>query len=266
MDKRKTPNLISRGKDLVCASPVLLLFLWEFLSRFNLINAVYFPSPSDIFMRFIQLLFHNQQFLIDIKSSVTRLIIGTVIAVPMAIIVGVGVGLNRKIGRFISPLIAITYPIPKLCILPLLMIILGIGEASKIAIIAIGIFYLVLLSVIQGIKGLPSIYFDIIFVYRITFAKKIFSVVLKGILPDILYGCKTGIGYGLVMVVAGEFIAAKNGVGFFMWNAWDQFRIKDLYAGLTFFSLAGWGIFTLFDWLLSKIKWRNNNATRTINS
>lgn len=265
MDKRKTSNFIIKGKNLIFSSPILLLFLWEALSRFNLINAVYFPSPSDIFMRFIQLLFYNQQFLIDIKSSVVRLIIGIVVAVPMAIIVGVGVGLNRKIDRFISPLIAITYPIPKLCILPLLMIIFGIADASKIAIIAIGIFYLVLLSVIQGIKGLPNIYFDIIFVYRVTFAKKIFSVVLKGILPDILNGCKAGIGYGLVMVVAGEFIAAKNGVGFFMWNAWDQFRIKDLYVGLTFFSFMGWGIFTFFDWLLSKIKWRNNNASRTIN-
>jgi NitT/TauT family transport system permease protein len=255
---------MNKIKRLIFSSPVLLILLWEALSRLNLINAVYFPAPSRVFLRLVNLLVSDQLFWIDIESSLIRLTIGTAIAIPLAIAIGVGAGLSRKADRFISPLVAITYPVPKLCILPLLMIFLGIGDASKIAIIAIGIFYLVLLSVIHGIKGLPNVYFDIAFVYRIPFLKRIFFVVLNGILPDILQGCKVGIGYGLVMVVASEFIAAKNGVGFFMWNAWDQFRIIDLYVGLAIFSMAGLGIFACFEWALSRLKWRNGNANRRI--
>jgi ABC-type nitrate/sulfonate/bicarbonate transport system permease component len=264
MVKRKTSASIKRLGGRIVTSPVCFLSLWEGLSRFNVVNPTYFPPPVDIFLRLIQLLLHSPGFLLDIRCSFMRLAMGVIIAVPVAIVLGVGIGLSRKIERFLNPLIAITYPIPKLCILPFLMIILGVGDASKVAIIAIGIFYLVLLSVVHGIKGLPDIYFDIAFVYHIPFAKRIFSVVLKGILPDILNGCKLGIGYGLVMVVAGEFIAAKNGVGFFMWNAWDQFRINDLYVGLFFFSLVGLGVFMLFDWFLSRLQWRSRNVDRRI--
>lgn len=259
MDKKQAFGCINKTLAGIFTAPALILILWELLSRFKAINNIYFPAPHSIFLRFICLLFQDPKFLSDILFSLKRLAFGVIISVPSAIVFGLSIGLNKRIGRFLTPLISITYPIPKLSILPLLMILLGIGDISKIAIIAIGIFYLVLLDVIHGIQGLPAVYFYIIKIYRIPFAKRIYSVILKGILPDILHGCKAGIGYGLVMVVASEFIAAKNGIGFFMWNAWDQFRIKDVYVGLVVFSLLGLAIFTLFDRLLSKLKWRDNN-------
>lgn len=259
MDKKQTPNLLIKCINSIFTAPVILLIVWEMLSRFNIISSIYFPSPSDIFLRFSQLLFINTGLLSDIGFSLKRLIFGVIISVPLAVLSGMAIGLSQKISAFITPLISITYPIPKLSILPFLMIVFGIGDASKVAIISIGIFYLVLLNVIYAVKGLPRIYFDIIFIYRIPFLKRNFSVVLKGILPDILNGCKIGIGYGLVMVVASEFIAARNGIGFFMWNAWDQFRIKDLYVGLLIFSLMGIVIFFVFDWLISRLKWKGKS-------
>lgn len=259
MDKKQALTNINRTLAIIFTAPAIILILWESLSRLNLISNIYFPAPTFILGRFVYLLFQDPKFLSDILFSLKRLAFGVVIAVPSAIALGLTMGLNKKVARFITPLISITYPIPKLSILPLLMILLGIGDISKIAIIAIGIFYLVLLNVIQGIQGLPEVYFYIIKIYRIPFVKKMRLIILKGILPDILYGCKVGIGYGLIMVVASEFIAAKNGIGFFMWNAWDQFRIKDVYVGLTVFSLLGLAVFTLFDWLLSKLKWRGNS-------
>ena len=258
MDKKQTLGYINKTLAVIFTAPAVILILWELLSRFKIISNIYFPAPASILLRFIYLLFQDPKFLNDILFSLKRLALGVIISVPSAIALGLSIGLNKRIARFLTPLISITYPIPKLSILPLLMILLGIGDASKIAIIAIGIFYLVLLNVIHGIQRLPAVYFYIIKIYRIPFAKRIYSIILKGILPDILNGCKVGIGYGLIMVVASEFIAAKNGIGFFMWNAWDQFRIKDVYVGLAVFSLMGLAVFTLFDWLLSKLKWRGN--------
>ena len=253
MDKKQTLGSISNKLTAIFTAPVVIFILWELLSRFKVISDIYFPAPVIILQRLIYLLFQEPKFLSDILFSLKRLTFGVIISVPCAIALGLSIGLDKRISRFLTPLISITYPIPKLSVLPLLMIILGIGDISKIAIIAIGIFYLVLLNVIHGIQGLPAVYFYIIKIYRIPFVKRIYSIILKGILPDILHGCKVGIGYGLVMVVASEFIAAKNGIGFFMWNAWDQFRIKDVYVGLAVFSLMGLAIFTLFDWLLSKL-------------
>jgi NitT/TauT family transport system permease protein len=259
MDKKQAPGFISKMLAVIFTAPAVILIVWELLSYLKIISAIYFPAPGSILLRFIYLLFQDPQFSSDILFSLKRLAIGVIISVPSAIALGLFMGLNKRMDRFLTPLISLTYPIPKLSILPLLMILLGIGDISKIAIIAIGIFYLVLLNVISGIRGLPAVYFYMIKVYRIPFSKKVRSIILKGILPDILHGCKVGIGYGLIMVVASEFIAAKNGIGFFMWNAWDQFRIKDVYVGLVVFSLMGLAIFTFFDWFLSKLKWRNNS-------
>lgn len=259
MHKKQTPDYINKTLSVIFTAPAVILILWELLSRFKVTSGIYFPAPSSILSRLIYLLFQDPEFLSDILSSLKRLALGVIISVPCAIALGLSIGLNKRVSGFFTPLISLTYPIPKLSVLPLLMILLGIGDISKIAIIAIGIFYLVLLNVIHGIQGLPAVYFYIIKIYRIPFAKKIYSIILKGILPDILHGCKVGIGYGLIMVVASEFIAAKNGIGFFMWNAWDQFRIKDVYVGLAVFSLMGLAVFASFDRILSKLKWRDNS-------
>jgi len=242
--------------SIIISSPVFFLLFWEIMVRLTLINADYFPAPSTILNQLIRNIFLNQDFQNDLVSSLWRLIIGILIACPSATALGFFIGLNKSAAAFFNPLIALTYPIPKLAILPFLMIVFGIGNASKIAIIAIGIFYLLLINVIHGIKGLPQEYFDIMRIYRISFWQRMYAIILKGILPDIYNGCKLGIGYGLVMVVAGEFIAARNGIGFFMWNAWDQFRIVDLYVGLFVFALLGFMIFFLFDRLQAGLKWR----------
>lgn len=259
MDKKQILNPFDKLFGVFLNAPAILLVLWELFVRFRIIDSRYFPAPVTILRRMAALLLHDPKFLSDLLFSLERLVLGTVLAVPLAITFGLIIGLNQRAARFFNPLISVTYPIPKLSILPLLMILLGIGDASKIAIIAIGTFYLVLLSVVHGIRRMPEIYSYIVRIYKIPFFKKIYSIVLKGVLPDILYGCKIGIGYGLVMVVAGEFFAAKNGVGFFMWNAWDQFRILDVYVGLAVFSLTGLAVFAFFDGLLSKLKWQGHN-------
>jgi ABC-type nitrate/sulfonate/bicarbonate transport system permease component len=260
MSKRKTENFLEQqGRFSVLVVPAAILLLWEFFARFSDTCPSYFPAPSRILGRLIYLLLLDRRLIADVLYSLKRLMWGTVISVPVAIVLGMALALHKTFARFFLPLVSITYPIPKLSILPLLMIILGIGDFSKIALIAAGIFYFVLLSVIHAIQGMPEVYFEIMKVYKIPFGKRIFSVILKGILPDILHGSKMGIGYGIVMVVASEFIAAKNGIGFFMWNAWDQFRIIDVYVALTLFSFMGIGTFAFFDRLIAKLKWRKSS-------
>jgi ABC-type nitrate/sulfonate/bicarbonate transport system permease component len=244
------------------SSIVTLLIIWEIASKNNFINSLYFPSPSEVISRLFYLIFNETAFLGDIWASTYRLIYGSIISIPPAIILGVAIGLNKYVDLFFKPLIAITYPIPKLAIFPLLLVIFGMGDASKIAMIAIGIFYLVFLNTTHGVERLSSSgYFDIVLIYRIPFWKKLFQVVIRGTLPEILDGIKIGMGYGLVMVVAGEFSASRRGVGCFMWNAWDQFRIKDLYCGLAILSLLGFMIFFVLDSIKNNLKGFKSNLS-----
>lgn len=265
MHKRKPLRSLIKENAANFYSPLLLLALWELAGDFHVINIKYFPPPSQILVRLGFLLLQSNEFLSNIFLSLQRLAIGSALAVPLGIILAMAMGLNRKINQIINPLIALTYPIPRLAIFPLLLIIFGIGDASKVAIIFLGVFYLVLLSTIQAIKNLSTVYYDIAFIYRIPAAKKLYQLVFKAIFPDVINGCKIGVSYGLVMMIAGEFIVARNGIGFFMWNAWDQFNIIDLYAGLAVISLIGLAVFIALDYWQSRLKWlKDTNADREL--
>jgi ABC-type nitrate/sulfonate/bicarbonate transport system permease component len=232
---------------------VVVLIVWQVLVKFELISGLYFPAPLNILKQLFFLLFNDSSFSYGIVMSSYRLFIGALVSIPSAILVALAIHLNRYIALFLEPLIAITYPIPKLAIFPLLLVIFGIEDMSKIAIIAIGIFFLVLLNTLHGLQRIAKLgYFDIVKIYKIPFLYKIFNVMIKGVFPDILTGIKVGMGYGLVMVVAGEFTVSKDGIGFFMWNAWDQFRITDLYCGLFILSLMGLIFFYTLDFIHNK--------------
>lgn len=235
--------------------PLLALAAWEFASRSGLIDPVFFPAPSRILGRLGELLRGEDLFVSGFVRSHLRLAWGALLAAPAAVAAGLALGLHPRAGRLAGPLIALTYPIPKLAAFPLLMVIFGIGEGSKIAVIAVSVFFLVLLSTLQGCRRLHQAdYMDIVTVFRIPYRKKFFAVAFRGCLPETLVGLKMGLGYGLVMVVASEFTFSDNGIGFFIWRAWDQFRVLDIYCGLAALSVSGFLIFAAIDAVTRRLK------------
>ncbi len=251
-------NILSVWPSFV--APALLIGLWQIFACMGWIDTLYFPAPSEIVARAVVLVKTKPEFLEDIVHSSRRFIIAAVVAVPFGIILGVLMGFCAWLRRFLSPVVSFTYPLPKLAVMPFLMMFFGIGDLSKIILIGISIFYLVLLGVMHAVMALPRVYFDIIRVYRIGFLSRMYFVFLKGIFPDILNSCKLGLGSGVLMVLVSEFVVSSNGIGFFMWDAWDHFRIKDIYVGFFVVAFIGFGIFAGFDRLVSGIKWRKNNA------
>ena len=230
-----------------------VLLIWQALSILSWIDLRFFPAPSAILENFISLL-SSRDFIQDCYWSMQRLLAASAIAIPSAIAIALLIEGSSAFGRIFRPWIAILYPIPKLAVFPLLLIIFGVGESSKVAMIFIGTFFLVLISSMQGLKRiLNSPYHDIVRVYRVPTKTYIFRILLQGSLPEILTGCKMGLGYGLVMVVASEFTASHKGLGVFIWNSWDQFRILDLYSGVLMISLIGILIFSALDFLAAKI-------------
>jgi ABC-type nitrate/sulfonate/bicarbonate transport system permease component len=234
-------------------SPVSLLLIWEFASKIDLISNLFFPPPSIIFLRLIEL--SKQAFFLEhLSSSLKRLLLGSSLAIPFAIGIAILIEFNRVASILLKPLIAIFYPLPKLAIFPLLIVILGKGHLAQIAIIFIGVFFLVLMDTNQGvIRIIDKNFLDIVRLYKINFLNKFYYVIFRGALPEILNGIKLGLGYGLVMVVAGEFSFSRSGLGFFIWNAWDQFRIVDLYCGLFIFAIIGIIIFYVIDYLRNRL-------------
>lgn len=236
----KTRNVL-----LSSISVVALSALWQLAVAAGFLDGRFFPPPTAILGRFAALCFApDGAFLGDLGISLARVAAGTLLAAPAAVLLAVAAELSPAVGALSRPWVSFLYPLPKLAILPLLLVLFGLGEASKVALVALGVFFLVLLSTGQGIRRImQSEYYDVALVYRLRLRQRVVQVLLRGAIPEIVNGVKMGLGYGLVMVIAAEFTASRRGIGVFLWDSWDQFRVLDLYAGLFAISLVGWLIF-----------------------
>ena len=219
-------------------SPAVVFLLWEICTRSGLLDERFFPAPSSIFHHLI-FVSPGEGIFTDIIYSVFRIVSGYVIGCTLGIVLGVGMGLYRPLRLMFYPLIMVTYPIPKIAVLPLIMLIFGIGELSKIVVVAIGSFFLVLVNTLHGVDSLAKIYHDVAAVYKIEVSRFVTRVVIPGSLPSIFTGLKLAIGYSLVIVVAAEFSGADKGIGFLIWQSWETFSIKSMYAGIFVIGILG---------------------------
>lgn len=224
---------------LSCTTIIALVIIWEALALKNAIDIQFYPPPHLFVSRAFQLFtgdFLQQDFL----ASMSRFILAAIISVPLACLLGIWTGSSKMIDQLINPFMAFTYPLPKVAIFPLVLLIFGLGDSSKVVLIAIGMFYLIYINVRSGIKQiLNSPLMDIVQIYHIKGFNYYYHFLLKGIRRHFLIGLKASLGYGLLLVVVSEFSVSKNGIGHFIWQSWDQFRIVDMYAGIFILCLLG---------------------------
>jgi NitT/TauT family transport system permease protein len=148
-------------------------------------------------------------------------------------------GLYRPVRAAIDPLISATYPIPKSAILPLVLLIFGLGEASKVAMVALGVFYPVLINTMSGVVQIDKIYLDVGKNFRASRLQVFRTIALPGAMPSIMAGVKLGVGMGLILIAISEMIGAQQGIGFMIWNAWQILSVETMYVGLTVIAVLG---------------------------
>ncbi|MDX1810518.1 MAG: ABC transporter permease [Gammaproteobacteria bacterium] len=239
-------------------SPLFLLSVWEICSQFALIDVRFYPPPSEIF-HYLIFTSPDEGLFTDIRASLSRILWGYLLGSSLGVTIGIGMGINQNLRNVFFPLVAISYPIPKIAILPLIMLIFGIGELSKIVVVAIGSFFLVLMSTLHGVESLAKVYRDVAFVYQFSRFSYIRNIVIPGALPSIFTGLKLAIGYSLVIVVAAEFSGANEGIGYLIWQSWETFSIKAMYAGIFVIALLGFTFTIMLDFLQKRFTpWHNN--------
>jgi len=250
----KENHLINRTmmlKVLAFLSPSLLLVLWEILAWMGLIDVRLFSSPSRIFTSLIPMIYTGE-LLTNTLVSAQRILLGFLAGAIPGIIIGLSMGLFPPIKAMLMPMVAATFPIPKLAIMPLILIIFGLGEASKIFTIAIGVFYLVLINTMTGVINIDKIYLDVAKNFGASRFQFYTTVALPGALPMIFAGLKLGMGTALLLIVAAEMSAAKAGVGWLVWRAYDMFDIEKMFVSLITLAFLGY-IFSYVLELLEKI-------------
>jgi NitT/TauT family transport system permease protein len=232
---------------------LILLGAWEASSRLQWIDPDLFPPVSRLFLRCLELAVDPLYLSRDVAGSLRRLTIATVVVVPFAIALGLSAGLWRIASLILSPLVNFTFPLPKVAIFPLILALFGLGDTGKIVLIGIGLFYPLFVNVMNGALRLKkSPLMNVVHVYRIRGEDLAWRFYIKGLIPDILTGLKSSLGYGFTLVIVSELTASNNGIGNFIWRAWDGYNILDMYAGIFTLCLLGWIVQTAFDRLLMR--------------
>jgi len=144
-----------------------------------------------------------------------------------ALFLGMTMGLSRPIRAAIDPLVSSTYPIPKSAILPLVLLIFGLGEISKVVMVALGAFYPILINTVSGVANIDRIYLDVGRNYRADQWQMLRTIAL----PSIVAGVKLGVGVGLILIAIAEMIGAKDGIGYMIWNAWQILSVETSTSG-----------------------------------
>jgi len=229
-------------------SPLLLLLLWELLARVGILDVRFYPAPSTIFGVWLKLAQSGEWFG-HVGISMQRVATGFALGTLPALFIGIAMGLSPLIRSLLEPSIAALYPIPKIAIFPLVMLVFGLGEMNKYVIVAIGVFFQVVINTVVGVVNIEQIYLD---VGKNFGAKKkdfYLGIALPGALPVIFAGLRLGWGVALLLLVTAELANAKSGLGYLIWQSWQTFQIEEMYIGLVTISIIGYLSFQLLDLL-----------------
>ena len=237
-------------------SPIGFLVVWEALSRAGVLDARFVPPPSTV-LHTLGVMLRTGELPYHVAVSLRRILLGFFVGAVPAVGAGLAMGLSRPVRALLMPFVSAIYPIPKIAVYPLVIFYLGLGEASKISIVAVSIFFLVLLNTMAGVLGLDPAYFKIARAYGAHGRDVALTVAFPGALPSIFTGLKLGMGFALIVIVGAELLGSDAGIGYLIWRAYQIFAIDAMFAGLLVTAMLGWAATAMLDWLEQRfLPWR----------
>lgn len=245
-----------RDRLLAVGAPLALIALWETVVRAGILDARFFPPPSLVLAALWRLVADGSMAQ-HTGASVVRVLAGFAIGGAAGLAAGLLLGTVRPLRVALEPTISALYVIPKVAILPLVMLIFGLGEASKIAIVAIATFFIVVINTTAAVIGVEPIYLEAGRAFGARRLTMFAHVILPGALPAIFTGLRLALGTALIVIIAAEFVAAREGIGYFVWFAWNTLRPEEMFAGFIVIGILGtlsyaavrWAGHRLMPWL-----------------
>jgi ABC-type nitrate/sulfonate/bicarbonate transport system permease component len=237
---------------LSAAFVVVALTVWEWQVRTGGLSALFFPAPSAIARTLVRLLI-NGELAVNVGATLSRLFLGFALGSLRGLILGLAMGWSRRLRVVVDPFIAAAHPVPKIAVLPLIMIIFGIGESSKVVVVAVAVFFPMLINTMAGVRQISPIHFEVAENYGASLLKVFTRVIAPGSLPLVLTGARLALNVGLLVTIAVELVAAQEGLGEMIWFAWETLRTEELYASLIVIAALGIGLNFLLQRLTARL-------------
>lgn len=230
--------------------PIALVALWWVLSaRFP---SVYSPPLQEILRVFRELwLFEHART--DLLPSLLNLVLGYMLALIAGIGLGTWLGLSPRLSRILWPTMEFVRAVPGVAILPVFVILLGVGPTMKVALIAVGAFWPILLNTIDGVRSIEPTLRDVAASFRIPLKHRLLHIVLPAASPQIFSGARISLSVAVILIVVSEMIGANGGIGYFVRSAERSFAIPEMWSGIIVLGLLGYVLNTLFRILEARV-------------
>jgi NitT/TauT family transport system permease protein len=234
----------------------LVIAIWQAAASARWVNPLFLPAPSAIARAIYQLAISGALWQ-HVSASLLRIGVGWLLGTGAGVAVGFAIGLSRLARSVGITFISALFPIPKIALLPLLILWLGIGEEPKIATIALGVFFSTAISVYSGVDAVPRNLIRMAQSFNVPFATIVRKVIWPGALPAILAGFRITASVALLLVVSAEMIGAQYGIGAFVLQAGNLMQTDQLLAGVVILSVFGLAVGKVIGWLeIRLLHWR----------
>ncbi|QIY99655.2 ABC transporter permease [Streptomyces sp. S1D4-11] len=228
----------------VVALPTLLVALWWLASDGS--TNVYWP-PLRTILRTFPDVWTSERLRSDLVPSVLRLLAGYAAAAVVGVALGTVIGSYRRVRAVCEPVLEFLRAVPPPVLVPVIMLFaLSIGDTMKIAVIASGCVWPILLNTVEGVRAVDSVMAQTARSYGITGVARLRSVVLRAASPQIFAGLRQALSIGIILMVISEMFAASNGLGFTVVQFQRSFAIPDMWTGILVLGLLGFLLSVVF--------------------
>jgi ABC-type nitrate/sulfonate/bicarbonate transport system permease component len=222
---------------------VAALAIWEVWARTE--NFYFLPPVSEVMRRAWEV-WPSADFLSAVGASLKRLAAGFILGSGAAVAVGLAMGSSPRVRSTLGPTAEFLRALPVIAVVPIAIVLLGVGDAMRIGVIAFGVFFPVLVATVEGVRAVAPEVRDSAALYRLSRVEQSTRVYLPAALPTIFAGLRTALSIGLVLVVISEFTGEGDGLGVYIEAQRALFNIREVYVGVVFLGLLGYVLNRLF--------------------
>lgn len=245
--------LKKRAIGLILSLTVVILF-WEALA--GVLCVPFIPSPAAVFENLYYDLI--PKLLIHIIWSLIRIFAGIIISVIIGMPVGLCMGYFKKAGRFFTPLLYLTYPVPKIALLPIVILIFGLGELSKIIMIIMIILFQIIVALRDAALCIPKETFYSLKSLGASKPAMFKSIIIPASVPALMTSIRLSLGTALSVLFFTETFGTQYGLGFYIMDSWMRVDYTDMFSGIVMLGIIGITLFIIIDCLESLIcRWRH---------
>lgn len=217
---------------------VAVIVIWELLTLAKIQPSIILPSPYDVIKAF-KTIFTSSTVGADFSASGAELLYGYLLAVGVGIVAGLLIGWYRPVGYILDPFVNFMYAVPRVAVSPLLLVWLGIGMTSKVALVFLVAVFPVLINTSAGIRNLDRQLLRTARCFNASDLQVFRTIALPGSIPFILSGMRLAIGSALIGVFVAELVGSEHGIGRLIVDAGNQFQTAVVFAGLIIFAVSG---------------------------